>query len=88
MAPTWINRKPKEHFEVCNSKCAIIMGGDEMRSGYMVYVQGIQPNAPARTTCRHGLYTVHARTSLSVLEGRAHTIELYHTNSLTNVLKI
>ena len=25
-------------------------GGDETRSGYMQYVQGIQPNIPARTT--------------------------------------
>ena len=31
-------------------------GGDETRSGYMRYVQGNQPNVPAPTTCRHGLY--------------------------------
>ena len=27
-----------------------------MRSGYMRYIQGIQPNVPARNKCRHGLY--------------------------------
>ena len=31
------------------------IGGDETRSGYMWYIQGIQPNVPARTTCRQGL---------------------------------
>ena len=31
----------------------------------MQYIQGIQPNVPARTTCRHGLYNsmLCARTS-------------------------
>ena len=28
----------------------IKMGGDETRSGYVQYVQGIQPNVPARAT--------------------------------------
>ena len=28
-------------------------GGDETRSGYVQYVQGIQPNAPAVTTFIH-----------------------------------
>ena len=39
-------------------------GGDETRSGYVRYIQGNQPNVPARTTCRHGLYNsmVCART--------------------------
>ena len=32
----------------------IIFGGDETRLGYVQYVQGIQPNIPARTACRHG----------------------------------
>ena len=32
------------------------LGGDEMRLGYLKYVQGIQPNVPACTMCRHGLY--------------------------------
>ena len=32
------------------------IGGDETRLGYVRYVQGIQPNVPAHTTCRHGLY--------------------------------
>ena len=37
----------------------------DTRSGYVQYVQGNQPNVPARTTCRHGLYNsmVRARTS-------------------------
>ena len=34
---------------------SMILGGDETRSGYMRYIQGIQPNIPACTTCRHGL---------------------------------
>ena len=47
----------------------IFMGGDETRLGYMQYVKGNQPNVPARTICRHGLYNsmVHARTSRYVL---------------------
>ena len=27
-----------------------LFGGDDKRSGYVLYVQGIQPNVPARTT--------------------------------------
>ena len=44
---------------------------DETRSGYVRYVQGYQPNVPARTMCRHGLYNsmVRAQTILEALEG-------------------
>ena len=34
------------------------VGRNETRSGYVQYVQGIQPNEPACTTCRHGLYNM------------------------------
>ena len=37
-------------------------GGDEMRSGYVRYVQGNQPNVPACTMCRHGLYNIISGT--------------------------
>ena len=52
----------RKHFYACK-------GGDETRSGYVQNVQGNQPNVPARTTCRHGLYNsmVRARTSRCVL---------------------
>ena len=35
-----------------------------MRSGYVQYVQGIQPNVPAHTSCRHGLYYIFLFLSL------------------------
>ena len=60
---TWL-----AHFWPCLNLVQIdqglLKGEDEKRSGYMRYVQGIQPNVPAHTTCRHGLYNsmVHART--------------------------
>ena len=43
------------------------MRGDETRSSYVRCVQGNQPNIPARTTCRHGLYNsmVHAHLCYS-----------------------
>ena len=47
--------------EVCNGMCelnpeenlhkkCVLMGDDETRSGYVRYVQDIQPNIPAHTT--------------------------------------
>ena len=57
---------------------ANFIGGDETRSGYVRYVQGIQPNVPAHTMCRHGLYNSVPR---SVLEVRTCTIELYRENN-------
>ena len=37
-----------------NLNCSVFkpdyVGGDEMRSGYVPYIQGIQPNVPAHTT--------------------------------------
>ena len=53
---------------LANLNCAML-GGNETRSGYLQYIQGIQSNLPARTTCRHGLYNsvVHACTSRYIL---------------------
>ena len=53
------------------SKLTYLLGGDETRSGYVRYIQGYQPNVPARTMCRHGLYNsmVRARTILEALKG-------------------
>ena len=42
----------RELYKFCHNK----FGGDETRLGYERYVQGIKPNIPARTTCRHGWY--------------------------------
>ena len=38
-------------FFVSKLSLFLCFGGDETRSGYVRYVQGIQPNVPAHTTC-------------------------------------
>ena len=54
-----------ENFTLAKRKLIdISKGGDETRLGYVWYVQGKQPNVPACTTCRHGLYNSMVRTHI------------------------
>ena len=55
-----------QNLSLCNLT-GPVLGGDETRLGYVRYVQDIQPNVPAHTMCRHGLYVEVAESLVKCL---------------------
>ena len=44
------------------------MGAMKRGRGYVRYIQGIQPNVPAHTKCRHGFYHRNRPRASTILE--------------------